>query len=155
MNALFVSVGNLYRHDDGAAPALAARLRAQAIPGLTIIEASDDLIRLVELWTGYDMVVVCDAVCVGLAPGTLYRRNPIACPLPRHWFGVSSHQLGLPEAIELGRAMKRLPSRMLFLGIEGRDFTAGEGLTPEVERALGPAADIVRAEIAATVPAHA
>jgi hydrogenase maturation protease len=63
--------------------------------------------------------------------------------------------LGLPEAIELGRAMKRLPSRMLFLGIEGRDFTAGEGLTPEVERALGPAADIVRAEIAATVPAHA
>jgi hydrogenase maturation protease len=148
MKTLFIAVGHRYRHDDGVALELAARLRAQNIPGLAIAEASDDMIRLVDLWSDYDTVVICDAVYAGEAPGTIYRRDPVACRLPRHWFAVSSHQLGVPEAIELGRAMKRLPSRLLFIGIEARDFSHGEGLTPEVERALTPAMEVVRAELA-------
>ena len=155
MKALFIAVGNRYRHDDGAAPELGSRLRAQSIPGLTIVEATDDMIRLVDLWAGYDTVVICDAVYAGEEPGTIYRRDPVACPLPRHWFAVSSHQLGVAEAIELGRAMNRLPPRVLFVGIEARDFSHGEGLTPEVERALTPATEVVRAELASSLAAHA
>ncbi|HSL20842.1 MAG TPA: hydrogenase maturation protease [Vicinamibacterales bacterium] len=149
MTTLYIGIGNRLRRDDGAALALADRLRAHNIPGLEIIEATDDVIRLVDLWTSYDLVIIADAVSAGEEPGTLHRRDPVMCPLPRHWFGVSSHQLGVAEAIELGRAMRRLPGHVLFIGIEGRDFGHGEGLTEEVERSLPIACELVRAEQAA------
>jgi hydrogenase maturation protease len=147
MKTLYIGIGNRFRHDDGAALALADGLRALELPGLTVIEATDDVIRLLDVWQPYDHVIVADAVVTGEEPGTLHRRDPLACPLPRHWFGLSSHQLGVIEAIELGRAMKRLPSRMSFIGIEGRDFTDGQGLTAAVERSLPIATEIVKAEV--------
>ena len=147
MKTLFIGIGNRYHHDDGVAPVLGDRLTALHLPGLDVLEASDDVIRLIDAWTGYDAVIISDAVCAGEAPGTLYRRDALAAPLPRHWFAISSHQLGVVEAIELGRAMKRLPSRMLFVGIEAADLSEGEGLTPDVERSLEVAAEVVRAEV--------
>ncbi len=147
MKTLYIGIGNQFRRDDGAALVLASRLRALNDPGLTVIEATDDVIRLVDLWGAYDNVVVADAVVTGEAAGTLHRRSPLECPLPRHWFGASSHQLGVVEAIELGRAMNRLPARMTFVGIEARDFGEGQGLTPEVERALDIATEVIKAEV--------
>lgn len=155
MTTLYIGIGNRFRRDDGAALALADRLRAQNIPGLEIIEATDDVIRLVDLWTSYDLVIIADAVSAGEKPGTLHRRDPVRCPLPRHWFGVSSHQLGVAEAIELGRAMKRLPGHLVFIGIEGQDFGQGEGLTEEVERSLTVACEIVKAEQVACATSEA
>lgn len=149
MSTLYIGIGNRFRHDDGAALALADALRALKLPDLTVIEASDDVIRLLDVWQGYEHVIVADAVVTGEAPGTLHRRAPLECPLPRHWFGLSSHQLGIIEAIELGRAMKRLPRRMSFIGIEARNFESGEGLTPAVAGALPIAAEIVKADLQA------
>lgn len=147
MRALFIGIGNRFRHDDGVGPALADRLRAEAIEHLDITEACDDLIRLVDLWVGYDLVVLADAVFAGQEPGTLYRRDVLASPLPRHWFALSSHQLGVAEAVEIGRSMQRLPPRLLFVGIEGRDFSHGEGLSPEVARCVPAAVEVIESEL--------
>jgi hydrogenase maturation protease len=153
MKTLFIGIGNRLRRDDGAALRIADGLRALALPGLTVVEASDDLIRLVDFWCQYEHVIVADAVATGEQPGTLHRRDPLDCPLPRHWFTVSSHQLGLVEAIELGRAMKRIPAKMSFIGIEGIDFGHGEELTKEVEQALPIAIAVVKGELQACATA--
>lgn len=147
MKTLYIGIGNRLRRDDGAALNLADGLRALALPDLDVMEATDDVIRLVDFWTQYEHVIVADAVVTGEEPGTLHRRDPLACPLPRHWFAVSSHQLGVVEAIELGRAMKRLPAKMSFIGIEGSNFGQGAGLTKEVEQALPIAIEVVKAEL--------
>jgi hydrogenase maturation protease len=147
MTTLYIGIGNRFRRDDGAALVLAERLRALELPGLTVLEATDDVIRLLDVWGQYDHVIVADAVVTGEAAGTLHRRDPLECPLPRHWFGLSSHQLGIIEAIELGRAMKRLPGRMSFIGIEGRDFSQGEGLTAAVEESLQISIQVIKAEL--------
>jgi hypothetical protein len=43
--------------------------------------------------------------------------------------------------------MKRVPPRMTFVGIEGRDFGQGEGLTAAVEQSLAIAIEVVKAEL--------
>jgi hydrogenase maturation protease len=48
---------------------------------------------------------------------------------------LSSHGLGVLEAIELGRVLGMLPDRLVVYGIVGRDFQHGQGLSPEVEHA--------------------
>jgi hydrogenase maturation protease len=53
-------------------------------------------------------------------------------------FHGSTHAFGVGEAIELARALGRLPRRVLVYGVEGREFAAGEGLSPAVAAAVEP-----------------
>lgn len=152
---LLIGVGNKYRRDDGVALEVAARVRALGLPDVEVIECAGDVMSLVDRWAGRDLVIVVDAVASGECAGTLHRRDLLTCPLPRHWFAASSHQLGLAEGVELGRIMKRLPQRMLFIGVEAEDFGEGAGLTPEVEHAVPIVIEILKAErvLAATAVA--
>ena len=49
--------------------------------------------------------------------------------------GASTHGLGLAEAIELGRALGRLPARLVVYAIEGQGYATGAPLSPPVARA--------------------
>ena len=54
--------------------------------------------------------------------------------------GTSTHGIGLAGVLRLARAVGRAPKRVVVVGIEGGDFGQGEGLTPEVARAVPHAA---------------
>ena len=47
----------------------------------------------------------------------------------------STHAFGVAEALELARALNRLPPCLLIYGIEGKNFAMGTGLSPEVRTA--------------------
>jgi hydrogenase maturation protease len=49
---------------------------------------------------------------------------------------VSTHAFGLHEAIELARALHRLPRRVIVFAVEGRHFEAGATPSGEVEAAV-------------------
>jgi len=70
-----------------------------------------------------------------------------AATLPRHAFGLSTHGLGLAEAIELARALGALPPRCVVYAIEGASFEAGAPLTPAVSDAVADVALRLEAEI--------
>jgi len=145
---LVIAVGSVFRSDDGAGPELAARVRALDLPRVTVIEALGG-IGLMDEWTGHDAVILLDAVHSGAPPGTVIRRDLLTAPLPREWFRLSSHQLGVADAVELARTLRRLPARLVFIGIEGRSFESGVGLSPEVAAALTGAAALVEQEAGA------
>src|SRR5436309_13334413 len=50
--AVVIGVGNDFRRDDGAGPAVIARLRDLAPPGVRLIVTDGEPARLVEAWTG-------------------------------------------------------------------------------------------------------
>lgn len=79
----------------------------------------------------------------------MHRLDASLEPLPAALFRASTHHVGLGEAVELARALGRLPARVVFFGIEGRSFEAGDELSPEVAEAVGSVVEAVRAEIAA------
>lgn len=124
-----IGVGNPWRRDDGAGPEAARRLGGRVLEG--------EPVGLIESFEDAGEVVLVDAVSSGAEPGTVHRLEVGASPLPAEVFGSrSTHALGLAEAVELARALGRLPERVLVYGIEGADFSAGAGLSPEVEAAV-------------------
>lgn len=139
---LVIAVGNVFRGDDGVGPALAAKIRTLDLPQTAVVEALGD-VGLIDAWTGHDRVVLLDAVHSGAAPGTVIRRDLLAGALPRDWFRLSSHQVGVADAVELARAMGTLPRRLVFIGVEGKSFDSGVGLTRRVAAALDGAAAMV------------
>ena len=147
MSTLVIAIGNVFRRDDGVGSELAGRVRALHLPRVAVVEALGD-VGLIDAWTGHDSVILLDAVHSGAAPGTVIRRDLRAATLPRDWFRLSSHQLGVADAVELARTMRRLPTRLVFVGIEGERFDSGRGLTPQVAAALDEAATLVAHEAA-------
>jgi hydrogenase maturation protease len=148
-DVLVIGVGNALRGDDAAGLAVARQVRAVAPAGITVLEHGGEPASLLELWEGARAAVVVDAIASGAVPGSVRRIDARQTPLPVALAGASTHGIGVAEAIELGRALDRLPDRLVLFCVEGEDFGPHEGLVPEVERALGAIAEAVAAEAAA------
>ncbi|MCV2395876.1 hydrogenase maturation protease [Actinotalea sp. M2MS4P-6] len=121
---------------------VARRLADSPLPGVEVVERHDPT-ALIELWAGCTLSVVCDAVRSGSPAGTLHvvRTGPDQPPLTEgHAQEAGSHDFGLASAVELARALDRLPE-VVVVGVEAQSFGWGEALT-------GPVADAVPAAAA-------
>jgi hydrogenase maturation protease len=146
--SLFVGIGNPLRGDDAAGLLVAARLRDLSPPGLRVAELEGEPVDLVDAFGSADEVLVADAVSSGAEPGFVHRFDAGVAPLPALLAGPSTHALGLPEAVELARALGRLPERLVVLGIEGARFDAGSKPRPEVALAAAGLAEEIAAALA-------
>ena len=130
-----IGIGNHFRRDDAAGLEVARRLRLAHPPGVILIEQEGEPASLIEAWSTVEESLVVDAISSGSEPGRLHRFDVTHAPLPAEIFSVSTHALGLPEAVELARELGRLP-RLVVYGIEGETFEAGEGLSDPVEKTV-------------------
>jgi len=148
---LVIGVGNACRGDDGAGIVAARELAAQRLPGVRVMEMNGEGTSLVEAWKDAPSVLLVDAVSSGAAPGTIHRFEVKAEPLPRDLKHRSSHSFGVAEAVEVARALGRLPPRLVIYGVEGRLFNPGQGLSPEVERAVEEVASRLISELRTSI----
>ena len=145
LTALVVGVGNRWRRDDAAGLLVAQRLRGAV--AAEVVEHEGEPTALLDVWDGADALWLVDAVSSGAAPGTVHRLDASTEPLQSALFRASSHLVGLGEAVELARALGRLPARVVFYGIEGESFDAGQGLTTDVAGAVECVAQTVQEEV--------
>ena len=146
---MVIGVGNSLRSDDAAGLGVARALRAMAAGSEIVVrEEEGETLTLLDAWEGARALVLVDAVCSGAAPGTVHRFDASEGPLPDHLRSSSStHAVGLSQAIELARALGRLPARVVVFGIEGRRFDAGSELSSEVRALVDPLAERVLGEV--------
>jgi hydrogenase maturation protease len=133
---MVIGVGNTWRGDDGAGLAVARRVRELSTAGVEVRELEGDATALVEVWSGAGRVVVVDAAESGAPPGTVRRFDARSGPLPARSLRSSTHAFGVSDAVELARALGRLPGALDVYAIEGASFAAGDRLSPAVERAV-------------------
>ena len=141
--AVVIGVGNEFRRDDGAGPAVVARLRGRLPEGAALVVSDGEPARMIEAWEGMPLAVVVDAVRAQPAvPGRLHRLvldQAATDPLS----SVSSHGLGLEDAIGLAQALGRMPDRLIVHAVEAADLTQGAGLTPAVAAVIDALATAV------------
>ncbi len=139
--ALLIGLGNELRGDDAAGLLVARAVRERAPRDLEVIELGGEPVDLIEAWEGAGLAVVADAVVAGGAPGEIHRIDAAAGPLPAAFGAASTHAFGLGEAVELGRALDRLPPCLVVFGIEGASFEVGAEPSAVVRAAAGRVAE--------------
>jgi len=144
---LIIGLGNEYRRDDAVGLVVARRLREAAPESVLVLEETGEGASLLESWQDAHTVILIDAVQSGAAPGTVHRLDARAKPIAKKFFRFSTHAFGLAEAVELARALGRLPPRLIVYGIEGKRFEAGVGLSPEVKAVVGEVVERVLGEL--------
>lgn len=132
---LIIGIGNPDRGDDAVGVIVAQRLRQRLPANVPILQTTGDPGFLMETWKTFETVILIDAVRSGAAPGTIHRFDANESPLPANFFRCSTHALGIPEAIELARALGDIPPKLIVYGIEAKDFVTGTGLSASVEQA--------------------
>lgn len=143
-----IGVGNPDRGDDGVGPEVLARLAGRVPGSVRLIRlAGADPAEIMEAWLGSAGAILVDAMVSGAAPGTITRFDAVAGPLPAGVRLASTHVLGAETAVEVARALGRLPGRLVVYGVEGESFTAGSGLSPVVAAALPGAAERILEEV--------
>ena len=146
-----IGVGQSLRGDDAAGleavrlwqkkyPQTAARLRVELseLPGLGLLDLLD----------GMEAAILVDAVQAEADFGRLILLGPdkLASFSPD---ARSAHGWGVAETLQLGRSLdpEGTQCRVTLLGIVGRDFTLGAGLSLEVQKALAGAAESIEKEV--------
>ena len=108
-----------------------------------VLLADGDAAGLLAAWDGEPSVLLLDAVRTGAPPGTVHRVDARAAPLPGRLAGrlarggASTHGLGAAAAVDLGRALGRLPASLVIYGVEPEAVEHGAPLSRSCARALG------------------
>lgn len=142
-----IGVGNDLRGDDAAGLLVARKLRGICGDGLRVVECEGEPVGLLDMWQGCEPTIIVDATQSGAAPGTIRRIAAHAGPLPPGLAGTSTHLLGVAEAVELARALGRLPARTIVYGIEGATFDTGAPLSEVVQAAVERVAAAISREL--------
>jgi hydrogenase maturation protease len=131
---LVAGVGNVLRGDDGFGPAV-TELLDDLPDGVEVIETGIGGIALLqELMAGCDGLVLIDAVDQGEAPGTVILMRP---DIPEAVHVPDIHLANPDRVLSMAKTIGCLPERVIIVGCQVSSVdTLGEGLSPEVERAL-------------------
>jgi hydrogenase maturation protease len=132
---LVIGIGNPDRGDDAVGRIVARRLKMRRLAGVRVVEHDGESAGLLDCLSSAESAYMIDACMTGELPGTINRLDVAATELPQIAFGCSTHGMGLAQAIELARALGRLPRRCVVYAIEGRTYEIGAVLSPEVAAA--------------------
>lgn len=154
---LVVGVGNVLHRDDGFGIVVVQRLSqcADLPTNVKLVEIGIGGISLVqELFDGYDVLLIVDAVERGSAPGTLHlltMETPDLATWPyaeRQDFLADMHFTTPSKALILAKALGALPPQVFMLGCQTSVIDdLGIGLTPPVEQAVDLAVERLLTEI--------
>ncbi len=140
-----VGVGAGDRGDDAIGTVVADRVRELGAAGVTVVPVATPL-ELLDVFDRYHSVVVVDAVRSGAEAGAVTVSVVDEARWPARRPTAGTHGLGVPEAVELARALGRLPERLVVVGVELADVTTGADLTEAVAHAVDrAAAEVLRA----------
>jgi hydrogenase maturation protease len=141
---LVLGIGNSVLCDDGVGIRVAEQLGKRITDSaITVAEACDGGLFLLEAFLGYDHVVLIDAIqTVGGTPGQVYELQPNDFLSARHL--SSPHQVDFATALELGKALGLpMPSTIDIVAVEAGDVTSFQDrCTPEVEKAIPVAVEM-------------
>lgn len=157
MRILVAGMGNLLRRDDGFGVVVAQRLLDGPIPqGVTVMDVGIGGIHMVQaLFDPTDGLIVLDAVDLGRHPGTVVVIQPEVTDvaslslIERNDQLADMHYATPARAFMLARGLAILPAATWLVGCQPVDAQSyGEGLSPEVQKAVDTAITEVKALVA-------
>lgn len=145
---LILGIGNTIRGDDGLGVYLVRRLREILPQRFEIKELATAGLDLVEAVSGYDKVILIDAIQnPGGEPGQIYH---LSLGDLRYSFNLSStHTFSITEVLELGRRLtgEKIP-QVEILAVEAKSLNEfSQNLSPELKQRFDNIVEKVKTEI--------
>jgi hydrogenase maturation protease len=142
-----LGLGNVIMSDDGVGVHVIRRLLGdRRLPATTrLIDGGTLGLELLSIASGAKLLIVVDAVDLGIAPGTIVRLDAEELfDLER---GASAHQLGVSDLLSALRMLSAEPDHVVLVGVQPARVSLGTELSDEVQAAIDRVAEAVVGEI--------
>jgi hydrogenase maturation protease len=97
--------------------------------------AHADLSHWIDTWKNKDVVLI-DVILADGKPGQRYVAKGMDALILQKEKQLTSHGLGLAEALELSRLLRKAPRSLYFIGVCGDHFGMDEPIQPPLQAAL-------------------
>ncbi len=126
---LIITIGNALRKDDGVGPYIAEKIKQSLPENIALINAGDTPENCIDEAVGYNpkKVIFIDAGNFDVKPGTVSVIPEDAIPQN----SLSTHSFPLP--IVCGIIREDTGAEIVFIGIQIKDISFGEGICSEVK----------------------
>jgi hydrogenase maturation protease len=149
MNVTVFGVGQSLRGDDGIGPEAVCRWSLMypstaADPRVQILLLETPGLNLLDFLEKADSAVLVDAVSTGQPAG----RVQVITQIPDSGLSAAektAHGFGIAETLSVARKTRtRLPEHLILIGIEGKNYELGSGLSDPVRAALTAAVEKIQ-----------
>lgn len=147
MRTLVLGLGNLVHGDDGAGIHAVHRLQqdARVPPGVVLIDGGTQGLGLIPHISGFERLLVIDAVDAGQKPGTLIRLEGKAVEkMPGK---TSVHQLGFADLMIAMKLLGEPPPEVIVIGVQPQSTEWSAELTAAVSDAMDELLTLVIAQL--------
>ena len=145
---LILGVGNLLLKDEGVGVQVARELQKRVLPPeVEVCDGGVGGIGLLDYFRGPSRLLLIDAAEMGLKPGAVMRFTPQELKDFGHGVKFSTHDLGLAEVLKLAQALGLCPEEVEIIGIQPKEISWGEELSPTVQASLPRVVEMVMKEI--------
>ena len=142
-----IGVGNEFRGDDAAGLLVVRRLKEEPLSGVKFLEQSGEATALMDAMDQTGPVILVDAVQSGAKAGTIHRYDASEQSMPAQFLRCSTHNFSVHDAIEMARALGKLPLRLMVFGVEGLQFEPGAEVSSPVQGAIVNAVQQINEEL--------
>jgi hydrogenase maturation protease len=147
MGTLVLGLGNLVHADDGVGVHAIHRLQGDShVPaGVVMMDGGTQGLSLVPHISGFQRLLVIDAVDTGQQPGTLIRLEGNALEkLPGK---ASVHQLGFADLMVALKLLRQSPEEIVVIGVQPQSTDWSVELTAPVRQSLDELLAVVIAQL--------
>lgn len=149
---VIIGIGNEFRRDDGLGPLVVAELLARqpgdpALAGVDLRVSDGESLGLLSLWAGTELAVVVDAVRDSREHAGRLHELVLDDGAEADLAGrpsTGTHDIGFGDTIALGRALGRMPHRLVIIAVTGHDFGFGREPSASVAAAVAPVVERAR-----------
>lgn len=142
---LIIGIGNEFRGDDAYGVLMVQQLSSE-YPGLAdyMIE-SDDLTRLVDRWKHRNVIFIDAYNDTMSCAGAIFETDDITKLKSQNVYMNTTHGIDFSSILEISEALKKMPDRLIYYGVNGQEWQLGKPMTKPVKKSFS----IVKAKILA------
>jgi hydrogenase maturation protease len=141
-NILVLGIGNILLNDEGAGIHVVTRLEKEGFDGADMMDGGTGGFHLLGFLQSYKYVIIIDASLDQFPEGNVRVLHPkYARDFPNQ---LSAHEIGLKDLLDAAFLLGNIPDiHLVAISIKNLQ-EMGMELTPEVEKAIPVAAEIVK-----------
>ncbi len=156
VRVLVLGLGNILLKDEGIGVHIAYQLAEQDLPdNVEVIDGGTAGLDILLSQKGSYKLVVIDAMKAGKRAGTIYKarfkaeeKDKLNCIFSDDKESkISSHQVGLIDALAAAEKINRAPREIVIIGVEPKQVGYGLELTEEVKQRVPAIINTVLEEI--------
>lgn len=132
MNGI-IGLGNPLKGDDGIGILLVKEIEEKSIPSnVRVFDAGTGGMKILHLLSDLEKVIIVDAIHFGGKPGESVFFEPDEVNSLSQ--SKSTHDTNFLDVLKISQRLEEEPEEVVIMGIEPKDVSLNESLSPELER---------------------